>query len=259
MLWESDVCTLAFDATTLNGDHVNTIHFCSPTEILTADISKLPGGKGEDYARHIIDLLDDMSIIWSKKHPKKDENEENRKSKVKGHLLGHIKSTLSDRVSSNHKAVESLERQLDISLLELNCQVHPLDSVSSVCREALLDLQKTATSIKSSARDDCRAAIVVYNISKLRYKGNGDPAGFKLCCLENKWPMTLFPRYVGNRFHVLFHSSALIFVHRVPLLAYLKTKSTSAVWLRKSLRDDLLNEDVLVHLQALGKKQLNKN
>ena len=176
-------------------------------------------------------MVDDLSIAWSAYN-------QLSKTDVKGLILGHIESTLTDRVSANQTTIECLKRQLEISLLQLDCQVHPLDSVSSTCLEALKGLQSNS-SISSSAKDDCRGAIVVHNIAKLRYKGNGDPAGFKLCCKQNKWRMDLFPRYVGNRFHVLFHSAGLIFVHREKLLVYLKIKSTAATFVRNTTATDL--------------------
>ena len=52
-------------------------------------------------------------------------------------IIAVIKSTITDRVSTNHATIVLLEAMLDKQLLELNCNVHPLDSISSVCREAL--------------------------------------------------------------------------------------------------------------------------
>ena len=70
-----------------------------------------------------------MYIIWAKKLPDPDEDEDNRKNKVKGHILGHIKSTLSDRVSSDPMVVESLvnysKAHADLKLQELYIRGEP--------------------------------------------------------------------------------------------------------------------------------------
>ncbi len=65
MLLKNPTCTLAFDATTLRGSHINEIHFSSPTQMLTASIFELPGGCGVDYADHVINTIDDVSVAWS--------------------------------------------------------------------------------------------------------------------------------------------------------------------------------------------------
>ncbi|XP_035824183.1 uncharacterized protein LOC101853268 [Aplysia californica] len=59
------------------------------------------------------------------------------------------------------------------------------------------------------------------------------------------------PRYVGNRLHILFHLSGVMFSKRPDLLLYLKKYCTSQQ-LRLSLLSDLQNEDISVQLQALG-------
>ena len=65
MLVKKPTCTLAFDATTLRGSHVNEIHFASEDQLLTASIYELPGGCGADYADHVINTMDDLSAVWS--------------------------------------------------------------------------------------------------------------------------------------------------------------------------------------------------
>ena len=65
MLLKKPTCTLAFDATTLRGTHVNEIHFASDDQMLTASIYELPGGCGADYADHVIDVIDDLSAVRS--------------------------------------------------------------------------------------------------------------------------------------------------------------------------------------------------
>ena len=44
--------------------------------------------------------------------------------------LHNLKNTLSDRVAVNHCVVQNLQSALDIELLELKCNVHPLDGIA---------------------------------------------------------------------------------------------------------------------------------
>ena len=41
-----------------------------------------------------------------------------------------VKNTLCDRVAVNHCVVQSLQDKLEIELLELKCNIHPLDGIS---------------------------------------------------------------------------------------------------------------------------------
>ena len=61
----SNTATLAFDATSLKGEHLNAIHFCSAEEILTASVARVPGGKAEDYANHVCNTIDDLAEAFT--------------------------------------------------------------------------------------------------------------------------------------------------------------------------------------------------
>ena len=79
---------------------------------------------------------------------------------------------MTDRVAVNHCVVQQLETTLQKALLELNCNVHHLDSVSSeVCTILKAELSAKSTTFGS----DCAAANVVMGVSKMRYKqGKGE-------------------------------------------------------------------------------------
>ena len=129
-LLDADCATLAFDATTLKGTHVNTIYFSTPDGILSASVQEVLGARAEDYLAHITDVIDEIATAYAL-FSKRDIDS------VISDIAAVIKSTLTDRVSTNHATIVLLEAMLNEKLLELNCNVHPLDSISSVCREAL--------------------------------------------------------------------------------------------------------------------------
>ena len=52
-------------------------------------------------------------------------------------MVKHLKNTLTDRDAVNHCVVEALQQDLDIQLLELKCNVHPLDGIAKKCRDVL--------------------------------------------------------------------------------------------------------------------------
>ena len=160
-----------------------------------------------------------------------------------------IKSTLTDRVAANHTAITILDQKLEKCLLELHCNVHPLDSISSVCRATL---KKVSSNIKSKTFGaDCPAANLIFAIAKLRYRGKGDPTTFKAFLKKNGKSLLLFPRYVGNRFHILFHSAGIIFHHKDLLIDYL-TNWCNSQKLGEAALEDIKNQDITMQLQALG-------
>ena len=92
-------------------------------------------------------------------------------------IQSNIKATLSDRVAVNHCVTERLKDSFNTDLLELHCNIHPLDSISSKARSALKD-----TGVNGALfGKDCAAANVIHNVSKMRYKqGSADPLHFKV-------------------------------------------------------------------------------
>ncbi|KAH9514424.1 hypothetical protein Btru_025213 [Bulinus truncatus] len=154
----ADCATLAFDATSLKGSHINQIHFGTKNNILTASIAELPGGKAEDYVQHILQTLDDLAETYSVFYSV-------NKDPVKRQICGKIVSTLTDRASANHAAISQLNVVLETELLELHCHLHPLDGIASEVRK---ELTKTNAVTSKTYGSDCKAANLLYSISKLR-------------------------------------------------------------------------------------------
>ena len=101
------------------------------------------------------------------------------KIQVKHLFVQHIKNTLTDRVAVNHCVVQALNTDLDIELLELKCNVHPIDGIAKKCTDFL-----KAYDAQNNVRSDCYGfgsfvVNFIYAMTKMRYKqGKGDPAGF---------------------------------------------------------------------------------
>ena len=51
-------------------------------------------------------------------------------------MVDHIKNTMTDRVV-NHNTISRLEETKGKSLNKLNCLLHPLDTIASMCRSAM--------------------------------------------------------------------------------------------------------------------------
>ena len=122
--------TIVFEATMQEGVHVNSVHLAFKTGCLVVPIDQLPGGTAKDYSQHICESVDHLGEVYSQFHhvPFQECREE---------LIKNISNTMSDRVASNHAAIRLISESWKKELNELNCHLHPLDTVTSSARGAL--------------------------------------------------------------------------------------------------------------------------
>ncbi|KAG1681796.1 hypothetical protein GQR58_011602 [Nymphon striatum] len=127
LMIDNDNLTLAWDATSLDANHINEVHVYTPGKPPKGhvlQISSLPGGTTDDYNEHLTnsnrDFVDSYSLL------NKTDYLETLKT-----VQSQLKNNLSDRVAVNHCVVEKLKSTMDIELLELKCNVHPLDGMAS--------------------------------------------------------------------------------------------------------------------------------
>lgn len=68
----------------------------------------------------------------------------------------------------NHCVVQRLGMMFDSELLELKCNLHPLDGLVNAARQALrkIDLEHEVQS--TTFGRDCQAANFIYGLSKMR-------------------------------------------------------------------------------------------
>ena len=122
--------TLGFDATTQEGVHVNSVHFTTKNDTNVIAIDQLLGGTTDDYHQHVSGSVDHLASVYSDFHEEEYEH-------CRSTLIKNISNTMTDRVAVNHCTIQKLEETWGKSLNELNCHLHPLDTVASSCRSAL--------------------------------------------------------------------------------------------------------------------------
>ena len=93
---------------------------------------------------------------------------------------------------------------------------------------------------------------IIYNITKLKYKDKGDPAGIKgYFGLHNIDPQHLV-RYVGTRFHVLSELAGNVYFIRDALIDYLNTTCSKGEVYKNQMIKDLLSATVARELVVGG-------
>ena len=150
--------TLAWDATSLDAQHVNEVHIHTSPSLSSGyvlQVSNLPGGTTEDYTEHIKNCISDVVQTYALFN---GEDE----LVTKGKVISHLKNILSDRVAVNHCVVQKIQDDFHIELLELKCNVHPLDGIAHKCRSNLKKYD-TEHNIKGDIfGSDCCAANLIY-------------------------------------------------------------------------------------------------
>ncbi|KAK6177160.1 hypothetical protein SNE40_015317 [Patella caerulea] len=235
--------TVGFDVTTQEGVHINSVHVTFPSEkCLVVGIDQLPGGTAMDYKDHICTSIDELANVYSSFN--QVDYQDTRKE-----LISNISNSLTDRVASNHAAILLINEAWDKSLLELNCHLHPLDTISSETRSCLKKLETTKGKLFGN---DCYAGNVVLQFNKIRYKdGKGDPQGMKTFLSKHDLGRGFLPRYRGNRLHIVFHIAGKLFTHHALFATFLKS-GTSLGGLRSGLLQDFESSLAKVELQVLG-------
>ena len=117
-------CTLGFDATTQEGVHINSVHVTTETNCYSVPVDKLPGGTAADYHLHICDSVDNLATTYC--HFNNEDYPQTRKK-----IISNITNSMTDRCAANHAAIELVNSSWDKTLNELNCHLHPLDSLAT--------------------------------------------------------------------------------------------------------------------------------
>nr|XP_047125514.1 uncharacterized protein LOC124807570 [Hydra vulgaris] len=240
--------TLGFDATTQEGVHVNAVHLTTESVCMVVAIDQLPGGTAYDYKSHITKSVDNLAKLYSDFYKLKYTD-------VRSTIIGNITNTMSDRVATNHATVSKLNLVWQKSLNELNCHLHPLDTMTSSCKSSLNALE---TSKGKLFGKDCIAANIVVQLNKLRYKdAKGNPKGFITFLDQHELPRGLLPRYRGNRLHILFLTCGILIHHYAILKIFLCSGLALCGGLRNSLFQDFTSEIGIRELCVLIGKLLS--
>ena len=85
-------------------------------------------------------------------------------------FLQALGSTIGDRVVTNHCVTLEIEEFLCKKLYELNCNLHPLDGLAVGCRKALSVHDKEKDIPSAVYGYDCRAANLIFAVSKMRFE-----------------------------------------------------------------------------------------
>jgi len=240
---QSDFVNIAWDATTIKVKHLNEVHVNTDSGHFTLDIATLPGGKATDYARHITDVILKAVECYCALHSNNDIVGILEKVKEK------ITSTMSDRAAVNRCVSQELKKFLGHDVLELNCNIHPLDSLAIEFRKVIKVVEDECGVCSELYGKDSVMLRAIMCISKMKYKSSGEPVWLKVFLENEGVNAKLLPRYVGNRFHILFSLCGNIRYLLPSLLKYFGKvcgKTAFAKQIHAALMLDEVQDELLV-------------
>ena len=126
--------TLGFDATTQEGVHINSIHVTTVSSCYVTAADELPGGTAVDYSHHICQSINNLASRYS-------EYTGTEFQTVRTNIIDNISNCMMDRVAANHGAIVLVNEAWHKTINELNCHLHPLDTITSSSRSALRQLE----------------------------------------------------------------------------------------------------------------------
>ncbi|XP_065639645.1 uncharacterized protein LOC136072368 [Hydra vulgaris] len=235
--------TLGFDATTQEGVHINSVHFTSKDKCLVIALDQCPGGTADDYENHICRAVDHLAFVYSDFYLRNYDE-------CRQLIIKNISNTMSDRVAVIHLTISKVSATWGKTLNELNCHLHPLDTIATECRSALKCLETEKCELFGN---DCLAVKIVLAMNKMRFKdGKGDPEGFVTFLDHKKLPRCIIPRYRGNRLHILFHTCFIFIKHYDDFLNFLITGTVKYGSLQAALRAAFCNATAIKQMCVLG-------
>ena len=210
VLYVTENCTLAFDASTQGGVHFNVLYLSTPTHTYTLAVDELPGGTAEDYSEHILTTVKHIALIYSRWHPKVTAQY------AEGVMIQNISAVpvLSDRAIVNQCAVNKVSPLWKKDIHQLYCNIHSLETITREVKKCLKDNEEGNLGKLFSSKYVCLMERVIMAMNKMRFNDKVDnPKGFVNFLVLRKLGKGLLKRARVNRIHLYFHLAELYVVH----------------------------------------------
>ncbi len=132
MLVSEENLTIAFDAITQEGKHVNSIQVTNKDTCYVLAVDELPGGTTDDSSMHINATIDSLSDVYCQLY-----STDFTKIIIRYSIMSPTSSQIVLQYNVYHSTIKQLELDWGKNVNELNCHLHPLDSIASGIRTVL--------------------------------------------------------------------------------------------------------------------------
>ena len=180
--------TIAFDATTTEGVHVNSVYVTSTDECNVISIDQVAGGTSEDYEVRIPESVNQVVDAYRDLYNIDFDN-------CRPNIISYILNSMNDRDAVNHATFVLLEASWSKSLNEFNDHLHLFETVARSWKTELKYVESDYSKGKRFGYE-CTASNIVLAVNPFRYKdGKRGPKGSVPYLNEAAVPKGIIPRY----------------------------------------------------------------
>lgn len=230
----SHAATLKFDGTTKRLGHLVEVQATTDSgQTLLLGLRQQPGGTAKEYVDTIKDMCSTVDLS-----------------------LSDVANTLTDRCVTNSLIHKLLEKLKGGKMNEFKCAMHPLDSMAKHCDKAVREHENEADQPSGTLpfhhRGESLTQATVRVFAKLFHNTKYYQEDLHTYLAQTYGTGTLYYRFVGNRFHVFFLSSGMLFSYVKSINEYFETVQSPRNQLETAVHNALKSKMLLVTLKALG-------
>ncbi|XP_063956979.1 uncharacterized protein LOC129262428 [Lytechinus pictus] len=226
--------TIKYDGTTKGRvGHLTEVEVASKEKTFLVGVSQQVGGAADEYVRTIEEACDAISPDI---------------------LCNKTTNTMTDRCITNDSVDKKLEKEKNIHLNKFRCAMHPLDTIAKEVNKALKkmdDVHDRTRKMPFNKGGECNVQAFIRVGSKLfNSESCGDSTDLR-SFLKGRGHQKVLPRWVGNRFDILFSSAGLLYHIGPSIVEYFRTVTKPSNDLHRSFVN-AWNDKNICHLRCLG-------
>lgn len=233
----SSAVTIKYDGTTKRLGHLVEVEAVTDSgETLLLGLRQQPGGKATEYVETISDMCQSVDL-----------------------QLGQVTNTMTDRCATNSAIVRQLEDRKGANINDFKCAMHPLDSMAKSCDLKVAEFERETSEPQTPGqqlpfrhRGESHTQATVRLVAKMFHNTKYFAEDLHTYLSEIFGTGTLYYRFVGNRFHIYFLSSGMLFCYIKHIRDYFTNVQQPRNLVETSVRNSLKSKNIEVTLRALG-------
>lgn len=227
--------TIKFDGTTKRSGHLVGVEAAKTTgETLLLGMKLQSSGTASAYTKTIVAQCESVGL-----------------------KLSQVANTMTDRCITNAAIHRELETLKGNTLNQFKCAMHPLDTMAKQCNAIVRETEtNTLKDIKGvfpfKHRAESMTQATVRTTTKLFHSTQYFSETLHSYLASKFGPGGLYYRYVGNRFHIFFLSSGMLYCYKDAMNEYFTTILKPRNGVEMGIHNSLNQPIIPVTLRALG-------
>ena len=253
LIKQSKNLTLKYDGTTKKVGHLVETEIQTDDHTLLIGIRQQSGGTADEYATTIKESINAIESASETADPR---------------ISARIVNTMTDRCKTNDAVDRKLEDHFGHELNSFRCAMHPLDGMAKECEKVIKSFEeemkisenKKTEKYPYQHRAESNSQATVRCASKLFYDPQFNCEENLVAHLKSKGQVPgetsnsniVFHRFVGNRFHIYFLDSGLLYHYTKSINEFFSLVCPPQNVVQQCVLNALKLEVLQVTLRALG-------